>query len=106
VRRESAEAVKYWWGVSGDTVALWRQALGVTRANNRGTRRLVRAGAARHGEACRGKPSSARPWTFGELALLGVLSDEALAARTGRSAAAVRAMRTRKGISPAEPPSL
>jgi hypothetical protein len=31
VRRESAEAVEYWWGVGRDTVWKWRKALGVDR---------------------------------------------------------------------------
>ena len=33
VRRESALAVQYWWGISEDTVWRWRQALGVDRVN-------------------------------------------------------------------------
>jgi hypothetical protein len=39
VRRESAVAVQYWWGVGADTVWKWRQALGVGR-NTDGTRLL------------------------------------------------------------------
>jgi hypothetical protein len=39
VRRESAEAVAYWWGVTAQTVTAWRKALGVGQYNE-GTRRL------------------------------------------------------------------
>lgn len=41
VRRESAQAVAYWWGVGQDTVCKWRKALGVP-AVNEGTQRLKR----------------------------------------------------------------
>jgi hypothetical protein len=39
VRRESNQAVCYWWGVTPQTVSKWRQALAVGRINA-GTRRL------------------------------------------------------------------
>jgi hypothetical protein len=39
VRRESAQAVAHWWGVSKITVTLWRRALDVGPSNE-GTRRL------------------------------------------------------------------
>jgi hypothetical protein len=42
VRRESATAVAHWWGVTSQTVTLWRRVLEVPR-NNEGTRRLLRA---------------------------------------------------------------
>lgn len=41
VRTESAEAICYWWGVRPTKVWMWRQALGVPRANE-GTRKLLR----------------------------------------------------------------
>jgi hypothetical protein len=41
VRRESAQAVAHWWGVSVVTLSKWRQALGVSQ-NNAGTLRLRR----------------------------------------------------------------
>ena len=41
VRRESAVAVAYWWGVSRSTVNKWRRALGVPPINE-GTRQLLR----------------------------------------------------------------
>jgi hypothetical protein len=39
VRRESAAAVGYWWGVTPQTVSKWRKALGVVQYNE-GTTRL------------------------------------------------------------------
>jgi hypothetical protein len=39
VRRESNQAVAYWWGVTPQTVTKWRKALDVPRANE-GTHRL------------------------------------------------------------------
>ena len=41
VRRESAQAVAHWWGVTPQTVGVWRKALGVG-ALTEGTRRLKR----------------------------------------------------------------
>src|SRR5262245_26036013 len=39
VRRESNQAVCFWWGVTAQTVTRWRQALGVPQVNE-GTARL------------------------------------------------------------------
>src|SRR4051794_39889389 len=39
VRAEAAIAVAYWWGVSPQTVSVWRKALGVPQVNT-GTARL------------------------------------------------------------------
>jgi hypothetical protein len=78
VRRESAAAVRYWWGVSEGVVWRWRRrrALGVTRTNNEGTRRRVRAASeagAGKTRACLGRPTgsnaaSGRPasWTWAD----------------------------------------
>jgi hypothetical protein len=41
VKHESNQAVAYWWGVTAQTVTLWRKALDVPRANE-GTHRLHR----------------------------------------------------------------
>jgi hypothetical protein len=123
VRQESAAAVRYWWGVSVGVVWRWRRALGVTRANNEGSRRRIRAaaeaGAARQRgvplppEAVERRRRTAREknlaqylrlgyhgprWTKGDLALLGRLPDEEVARRTGRSRNAVRQRRERLGI--------
>ena len=45
---------------------------------------------------------SQRHWTADEVALLASLTDEELAARTGRSPDSVRALRSRRGIPRAE----
>jgi hypothetical protein len=39
VRREAAQAVAFWWGITAQTVTKWRKALGVG-ATNEGTHRL------------------------------------------------------------------
>jgi hypothetical protein len=39
VRRESAQAIRYWWGVGSDTVWKWRKAVDA-EPTNEGTRRL------------------------------------------------------------------
>jgi hypothetical protein len=125
VRTESALTIKHWWGASDTAVHNWRQALGVTRKNNRGTRRLDKALAARNAKLFRGRrltpeqveqrrqaairlnlaqylkahpPSNPQAWTAKELALLGTVSDDAIAERIGRTPNAVRIMRDRLGI--------
>ena len=45
VRCESAAAVCFWWHASPAAVQRWRRVLGVTRTNNDGARRLMRAAA-------------------------------------------------------------
>jgi hypothetical protein len=118
IRHESAAALRFWWEVSEGVVHRWRKALGVTRINNEGSQRLIRA-ASEHGvEQLRGRRLSAdqverrrrtayeldlgrylRPgyhgprWTAAEVALLGRLSDDEVARRTGRSVNAVRQKR-------------
>jgi hypothetical protein len=47
VRRESAAAITHWWRVAECAVWRWRKALGVTRTNNEGSRRLIRTAAER-----------------------------------------------------------
>src|SRR5262245_30357665 len=53
VNRESAAAIMHWWGASEGAVWRWRKSLGVTRTNNDGSRRLIRAGAGEGGAAFR-----------------------------------------------------
>jgi hypothetical protein len=59
VRNESAAAVMYWWRVGSGLVWRWRKALEVTRTNNRGTRRLIRAASECGASKQRGVPLSA-----------------------------------------------
>src|SRR5262249_55224824 len=56
VRQESAAAVRHWWGVSVGVVWRWRVALGVTRTNNEGSRRRLRAAAEAGAARQRGVP--------------------------------------------------
>jgi hypothetical protein len=109
--------------LSASTVWKMRQALGVTRTNNAGTQRLVWHAAIRGAEAVKDHEWTAQEraarrrlnaelhlgqnlrlgyhgprWAKAELDLLGRLPDEAVAARTGRTANGVRVMRTRLGI--------
>jgi hypothetical protein len=118
IRHESAAALCYWWGVSGNTATLWRKAFGVEgRTATEGTYLLVRAAAEKGGAVLLGKPlpseqvelrrrnalknntaqyldpARGRGWTAGQLALLGVHPDSRVAALTGRSENAVRQKR-------------
>ena len=56
IRCESAVALHYWWGASVNTIARWRRALGVARADSGGSRRLIQAASQAGAEAIRGKP--------------------------------------------------
>jgi hypothetical protein len=124
VRRESAAAVMHWWRVSATSLWHMRRALGVTRTNNEGTRRLMREASqfgadvmrerdwtdaerdARRdraerlnlGRHLRDGYNATRAWKPGELRLLGTLPDAEVARRTGRPVNAVRIKRTRLGI--------
>ena len=123
VRHESAEAIKFWWGVSARAVFNWRKALGVTRINNEGTDRLVHAAAQQGANAVKAYDWSDEQcdehsrialeldlgrflhtgyhgpvWTKEQTAVLGTASDEEIAERIGRTPNAVRVMRTQFGI--------
>ena len=123
VRSESAAAITHWWRVAECAVWRWRKALGVTRTNNEGSRRLIHAAAEAGGQALRVRgltedecdawsrnavrldlkrfllPGSLGPrWTPAELQLLGKEPDDVVAGKVSRSAHAVRLMRTRLGI--------
>jgi hypothetical protein len=113
----------HWWRASMGAVCRWRKALAVTRAENEGTARLVRAAADLGAAELRGQALPAEQverrrgtaaevglgrdlvlgyhgplWTAPEIALLGMLPDAEVARRTGRSPNAVRLMRERVGI--------
>jgi hypothetical protein len=123
IHHESVAAVQFWWGVSWRVVKGWRRALGVTRTNNEGTRRRIRAASELGAAQQRGKRLSPeqverrrrtakelglgrylRPgyhgpwWTKAEEALLGRLPDEEVARRSGRSVNAVRQKREKLGL--------
>jgi hypothetical protein len=113
----------YWWGVSANTVTLWRKALGVEGwTGTEGTRRLVQAAQARAVDQLRGKclppeqverrrqtaralnlaqylePGHGAGWTAGQLALVDIHRDDRGAALTDRSENAVRVKRCKLGI--------
>jgi len=126
VRGESALAVMYWWGASEKAVWKFRRALGVGRTDSEGSRRLIQAAAQEGGAAMRQRgvspaevgqrrqnairlklgrhlqPGYHGPrWTAEQLGLLGTLPDGDVARQIGRTAGAVRVMRTRLGIASA-----
>jgi hypothetical protein len=123
VRHESAAAVMQWWRASQSAVKNWRRALGVTRTDNEGTARLIRAAAAKGAKAVKGldwpeEECDARSrraielglgrhlmtgyhgplWTPEDVALLGTLPDAEVATRTGRTPSAVRQKREERSI--------
>src|SRR5215467_1429818 len=77
IRHESALAVQHWWGVCQKTVCKWRAALGVSRTDAEGSRRLIHQAARTGLQARRKRPAGEiRLWTAAEIELLGVLPDE------------------------------
>src|SRR5262249_4556778 len=101
----------------------WRRCLGVGRADPEGSRRLIQAAAEAGADVTRGVPLPADQvevrrrnaleldlgrhlhtgyhgprWTTGEVALLGTLPDEEVAARVGKTPSAVRQKREELGI--------
>jgi hypothetical protein len=127
IRSESAAAVKWWWGAGVKQIWTWRKALGVSRTNNEGTRRLIHAASQKGADAMKerewsekerekrrqqtiasGCNTNIKPgynlgplWSAEELALLGTMPDEDLAKQLGRTKEAVRVQRTRLGIATA-----
>jgi hypothetical protein len=121
VRTESSLAIQYWFGVKVSVVWRWRKALGVSRWDTMGSRRLLRQNSEAGAASLRGKRippelvqrrvqnrRSKGPikmhrwreagWTADQLALLGTMPDGELAARIGRTEGAVRVQRSRLGI--------
>lgn len=123
IRTESAEAIKYWWGVGTKAVWKWRKALGVVRLNNPGSMRLIVKSSMNGADAIRDVPLPAKAveerrqralklnlgrnlwvgyhgptWTKKELSLLGTKTDEEVAKSVSRSVNAVRIKRSKLGI--------
>jgi hypothetical protein len=126
IRSESSLAIQYWWGVGEAAVWAWRKVFGVSQFGTDGSKRLHEITVAKGAAKTRGKrlpseqvelrrqnalalnlsshiqpcpnPNGSRPWTREELAMLGSMSDEGLAAKTGRTEGAVRRRRTNLGI--------
>jgi hypothetical protein len=123
VRTEAAVAVAWWWGVPPTCISRWRRLLGVERFTA-GSARLQKRNGARGAAALRskrwtqaeraakrdqaralrlvrhtlGKRWPDRPWTPGEVKLLGTMPDAAVAVRVGRSRSTVRRERVRRRI--------
>jgi hypothetical protein len=123
VRHEAAAAIRHWWRVGVTLVWRWRRCLGVGRMDSEGSRRLIQAAVEAGADVARGVPLSEEEcerrsrtnrekglkrhlhpgyhgprWTPAELALLGTMPDDALAAQIGKTPGAMRVMRTRLGI--------
>jgi hypothetical protein len=125
VRTESAEALKYWFGVGTHAVWGWRKAFGVTQWWTPGSRRLLDETTRKANSAVRGRklpPAAVRerrarakeldlsqhlrayqtarfpPWPAADAALLGTMPDIELARRLGRTRDAVHKERRRRGI--------
>jgi hypothetical protein len=124
IRHESAAALRHWWGVSALLVWKWRRVLGVDRLNCPGSQRLIRRASELGASQVRGKklpPEQVerrrrtaaeldlgrylRPgcnygpwWSRREVALLGKLPDDEVAAKVGRTPNAVRIKREKLGV--------
>ncbi len=121
VRTESAAALKFWFGVSTHTAWSWRKAFGVAQWGTEGSRRLHRQLSEAGTDVTRGRPQEpeviaqrvrtrraygVKPpdrwkeggWKPEELALLGKVSDDEVARKTGRTRNAVTVKRNRLGI--------
>jgi hypothetical protein len=123
VRHESATAIKHWWLVSTTTVWWWRKSLGVARAGSEGSQRLIQAAAEKGADAMKDREFSPKErkarsrlnrklnlaqylqtgyhgplWTAEQVALLGTMPDDDLAAQLGKSINAAHLKREKLGI--------
>jgi hypothetical protein len=124
IRSESAAALRHWWGVGEKLVWRWRKAFGIGRADTEGSARLIRAASQQGAAVLRGTTlppeqverrrrtaadlnleQHLRPgynggprWSAEDLALLGTMPDEEVAAQIGRTTGAVRCKRTQRRI--------
>jgi hypothetical protein len=131
IRTESAEALKYWFGVGTHAVWGWRKAFGVTQWGTPGSRRLLDETTRKANATVRGKklPRAAvrerrarakeldlarhlrafqsvrfPPWPAADAALIGTMPDTVLARRLGRTRDEVHKERRRRGIPPFRQP--
>jgi hypothetical protein len=123
IRHESAAAVMHWWRVSVSVVWSWRRAFQVTKVNNNGSNRLVRAAAEKGAAVVRTREFTQAEreakrrlaidndlqrhlravvrediWTEEEIALLGQLPDAKIARKIRRTVEAVRRKRGKLGL--------
>src|SRR5262249_9222657 len=94
IQHESALALRHWWGVGRSTTERWRRAFGVGRMDSEGSRRVIlhaiQTSVVARGEA---QLDDEVIWAPEEEALVGVLYDDEVARRTGRTLTAVRQKR-------------
>jgi hypothetical protein len=123
IRHESAAAVGHWWRVSVSVVWCWRRAFHVTKVNNNGSNRLVRAAAEKGAAAIQAREFTQAErdakrrlaidndlqrhiraavredtWTEEEIALLGLLPDAVVVRKIRRTVEAVRLKRGKLGL--------
>jgi hypothetical protein len=122
MKTESADALKYWFGVSTKVVWRWRKAFGVTQFGTPGSKAAHEAASEQGAAAVRGKRvTRARReqlrehlatvrkkvrrgrwdetgWTKEQLARVGTDHDEAIAKKIGRTRGALTTKRTRLTI--------
>jgi len=121
IRTESAESLRYFFGVTVGVVWRWRKAFGIPRAGTPGSAARIAESSAKGAAGMKakkwtdeeldakaklfkqlGKKPPARwvadGWTDEERALLGTDDDEVIAARVARSEGAVRKQRTLRKI--------
>jgi hypothetical protein len=123
IRHESAAAVIHWWRVTASVVWCWRRAFQVTKVNNNGSNRLVRAAAEKGASAIQAREFTQaerevkrrlaidkdlqrhlraavreETWTAEEVALLGQLPDAEVARKIRRTVSAVRQKREELGL--------
>ncbi len=125
IRTESAEALKYWFGVGTSQVWAWRNAFGIRQRATAGSKRLYERTAEKLGDLLRGKAVPAptrrkmqhaslardaaeslrnyaaknrRSWKAQKAALIGTMKDTQLARQLGRTRSEVYTERLRRGI--------
>jgi hypothetical protein len=110
IRSESSAALQYWFGVGIETVWRWRKFFGVEMWGTEGSKRLHQQLSQVGGDAMRGttvppyviakrratRQANGKCWTKEEVALLGLLPDDEVARRTGRTLNAVMLKRQRR----------
>jgi hypothetical protein len=100
ILHESSIALRHWWGVGTSTTERWRRRFGVGRMDSEGSRRLI-LNAIGTSVVARGDAQSKQehevPWSDEQVALVGVLPDEEIAAKTGRTLNSVKLKRHQLG---------
>jgi hypothetical protein len=123
IRHESAAALMHWWGVTAGVVWRWRKALGIGRARTEGSQRLIQDAATKGAAGVKAREYTPKErkaqswrnrklnlkrflhlgnhgplWTAEQVALLGTMPDDDLAAQLGKSINSVRLKHEKLGI--------